>query len=383
MDILHRTALLKGLFSYEKKVLLEDKKLAIIPCRFNEILRENEIADCQKLFSPTGFCSLTDDNIRENKDFTYLVFTPRWHSKSNEVILLMHGLNERTWEKYLVWAEYLTEQTGKPVVLFPIAFHMNRTPDSWFNPRAILPWVNQRKEKTKEAVNSTFFNVALSSRISDNPLRFYASGRESVFNLWQLVREIKSGAHPLFAEGTSVNIFAYSIGAMLSQVFMLANPEHLTDDTKLFMFCGGSIFCDMNGSARDILDAKANEQMKDYYINEFTQNSSSHRILPEIYQNDDFEKAFQSMISPESNQAFRENFFLKVKKQIQAISLKKDIVIPTMGIIRALGKSSGDILQEIDFPFPYTHQIPFPSKTDPKQLSGSFLNVFNRAASFL
>ena len=383
MDILRRTILLKGLFSYEKKVLLDDKKLAIIPCRFNEILRENEIADYQKLFSPTGFCTQTDDSIQENKHFNYLVFTPRWKSKSNEVILLMHGLNERTWEKYLVWAEYLAEQTGKPVILFPIAFHMNRTPNSWFNPRAILPWVNQRKEKTKEAVNSTFFNVALSSRISENPLRFYASGRESIFNLWQLIREIKSGTHPLFAEGTSVNIFAYSIGAMLSQVFMLANPDHLTDDTKLFMFCGGSIFCDMNGSARDILDAKANEQMQDYYLNEFSQNSSSHRVLPEIYKNDDFEKAFQSMILPELHRDFRENFFLKLKKQIQAVSLKKDLVIPTMGIIRALGKSSGEILQEVDFPFPYTHQIPFPTKTDPEQLNGSFLNVFNRAASFL
>ena len=99
--------------------------------------------------------------------------------------------------------------------------------------------------------------MALSSRLSQNPLRFYASGRESVYNLWQLVLEIKEGKHPLFKEDTSINLFAYSIVALLSQVLLLANPEKMFNDTRLFMFCGGSILSEMDGNARDIMDKNA------------------------------------------------------------------------------------------------------------------------------
>ena len=93
--------------------------------------------------------------------------------------------------------------------------------------------------------NSTFANVALSSRLSQNPLRFYASGRESVYNMWQLVHEIKNGEHPLFKEDTSINLFAYSIGALLSQVKGLSpctTTVTTSKRTPLFgMRCSGAV----------------------------------------------------------------------------------------------------------------------------------------------
>lgn len=249
MDISLRTKQLNSLFSYDKKTELEESHLEIIPFRFTQTRGASEIDEFQKGLTPTGFCPMTDDRIQENKSFSYAIFTPSGRKKNNEAIILLHGLNERTWEKYLTWAEYLTHTTGKPVILFPIAFHMNRTPGLWANPRAILPWVSKRKEEVANVTNSTFANVALSSRLSQNPLRFYASGRESVYNMWQLVHEIKNGEHPLFKEDTSINLFAYSIGALLSQVLLLANPDKMFTDTRLFMFCGGSIFSEMDGNA--------------------------------------------------------------------------------------------------------------------------------------
>ena len=44
-----------------------------------------------------------DTLIPENRSFSYPVFTPG-NTKSDKVILLLHGLNERSWVKYLVWA---------------------------------------------------------------------------------------------------------------------------------------------------------------------------------------------------------------------------------------------------------------------------------------
>lgn len=89
------------------------------------------------------------------------------------------------------------------------------------------------------------------------PVTLLRLGRESVYNMWQLVHEIKNGEHPLFKEDTSINLFAYSIGALLSQVLLLANPDKMFTDTRLFMFCGGSIFSEMDGNARDIMDKEA------------------------------------------------------------------------------------------------------------------------------
>ena len=47
------------------------------------------------------------------------------------MIIVFHGLNEKKWDKYLPWAYGLATQTGKAVVLFPIAFHMSRAPERW------------------------------------------------------------------------------------------------------------------------------------------------------------------------------------------------------------------------------------------------------------
>lgn len=381
MDIAIRTQQLNSLFSYDKKAELEESRLEILPFRFTQTIGASEIYRFQQELAATEFCPVPDNRISENQSFTYTVFTPSGKEKRDKAIILLHGLNERTWEKYLTWAEYLAKNTGKPVILFPIAFHMNRTPLEWCNPRETLSWANNRKKEVEDPGSSTFANVALSSRLSKNPLRFYASGRESIYNLWQLVLEIKNGRHPLFKEDTSINLFAYSIGALLSQVLLLANPEKMFTDTRLFMFCGGSIFSEMNGNARDIMDKTAFDSLQQYYRNDFLEQ----RSLPNSFHNDFLEQAFKAMIREDVLQDYRENFFLRACNRIRAVSLKKDIVMPTGGVIKALGKISSKILEEIDFPFQYSHQMPFPlrSKTDPGLINQSFLNVFGKAAAFL
>lgn len=381
MDIVTRTKELNRLFSYEKKAEIKENHLEIIPYRFIQREGDDEIVTFQRELATTSFCMETDDCIGENRSFSYIVFSPQRNARCDNAIILLHGLNERSWEKYLTWAEYLALSTGKPVVLFPIAFHMNRTPAGWLNPRETMPWATKRAQEVSNLCNSTFVNVALSSRISRHPLRFYVSGRESAHNLCQLIREIKQGTHPLFKENTGIDIFAYSIGALLAQVLLLANPDKMFTDSRLFMFCGGSIFNKMNGNARDILDKDAHDRLMHYYSRDFIENRSA--TVPASFRNDSLEQAFKAMIRPDCMADFRETFFSRARHRIRAISLKKDVVIPTTGIIGALGRISGKILEELDFPFSYTHQIPFPPKMNPTLLRQAFLSVFDRAASFL
>ncbi|MDF9831103.1 DUF6051 family protein [Parabacteroides sp. PF5-6] len=382
MDLFRRNQELNQLFSYNQKAVVEENRLEIIPFRFAQVMGSSEINALQKELATTDFCHLTDDHIEENKSFVYTCFVPSSQERYKEAIILLHGLNERSWNKYLTWAEYLAKETNRPVILFPIAFHMNRSPGLWSNPRQILPWVAKRKEAFNNNANLTFANLALSWRISHTPLRFYASGRESVFNLCQLVQEIHNGEHPLFFPGASVNLFAYSIGALLSQVLLLANPDELFSHTRLFMFCGGSIFSEMNGNARDIMDKESYERMTSFYLNDFLHQNN----LPHRSPGDRLEKAFKAMIRPDFMREERESFFRQACHRIKAISLKKDIVVPTAGIIKALGKTSGKILEELDFAFPYSHQTPFPMHhpaVDKEEVNKAFESVLGKAALFL
>jgi hypothetical protein len=68
------------------------------------------------------------------------------------------------------------------------------------------------------------------------------------------MNEIRRGKHPLLAKSCKVDIFAYSIGALMSQVLLSSDVEGHFDHSKLFMFCGGALFNEMNGSSRMIMD---------------------------------------------------------------------------------------------------------------------------------
>ncbi|MFN8135918.1 MAG: DUF6051 family protein [Bacteroidales bacterium] len=196
----------------------------------------------QKLRTHSVFNNMPDKSIAENRFFRYPVFKPADTRKQRQAILLLHGLNERNWNKYLVWAHYLAIKTGRPVILFPIAFHMNRSPEAWSNPRVMSPVLLERRRRLGADPMSTFANVALSERLCEDPLRFYTSGQQSAADIVQLAGQLNRGEHPLFEKGTTIDIFAYSIGAFLSQILFLGNPSGLFTNARLFLFCGGAFF---------------------------------------------------------------------------------------------------------------------------------------------
>lgn len=353
---------------------------------FEEILGKREILNDMKKCVTPSFFNKTDDNIAENLTFDYPVVEPEnttrlLQGKYNSVILLFHGLNERNWDKYYSWAEYIANHTGKPVLLFPIAFHMNRSPKDWSNPRAMQPYVINEMSHDPQSFHLTFLNFALSLRIKADPYRFYLAGRETINNVCQLVEQIKRGEHPLIDSTASLDIFAYSIGALLSQVMFLANPNNYFTKSKLFMFCGGSIFDQMNGDSKMIMDRSSFMSLVDYYRNRFLFYKFENRLKGDL-----LELAFLSHIDYSINREYREGFYEACSSRIKVISLKKDRVVPTNGIKSALGKEYSNCLEELDFPFEYSHEMPFPPeglRVDPKVRSYWFEKVFSKASEFL
>lgn len=319
------------------------------------------------------------DTVTENSSFLYPVFIPKKKYNSENAILLLHGLNERNWSKYLTWAEYLCQKTGKAVILFPIAFHINRSPQHWSNPRMLQAVYDLRRKRNGDDRMLSFANVALSERISENPYRFYSSGRQSLSDIENLIFSIKNGQHPLFPENTQIDVFAYSIGAFLSQIAFLTNNGGLFSDARLFMFCGGSIFSEMFGQSRTIMDSKAFDRLYNYYRFEFTPEKEV------ADQNDDALMAFCSMIAPEQDEMKRTSFFETMGQRLGGISLTNDKVIPYKGVEQALGiELAHKRIGLYDFDFQYSHENPFPvNQQNTNALNYAFQTVFSQAADFL
>lgn len=324
-----------------------------------------------------------DEAITENQSFTYHVFTPGTETKYRKAILLLHGLNERNWVKYLAWAYYLAEHTGHPVILFPIAFHMNRSPEAWGNPRMMQPIRARRMQKYGEDPVSTFANVALSERLCEDPLRFYNSGQQSAEDCVVLSRQIGRGEHPLFEKLATVDVFAYSIGAFLAQILFLANPEGLFSGSKLFLFCGGAFFNEMNGVSKLIMDKQAFERLLNFYVHEITRGTDASEPIADFMKKTRLGEAFLAMLAPGMMQNFREDRFRQICDKIQAVSLSNDKVIPAHQIVAALGEGSD--IEIMDFPFGYSHETPFPLNNSFQFpfVDEAFEKVFSKAACFL
>ena len=331
----------------------------------------------------SGLYPIPDELISENQSFTYPVFINSNAEANKHAILLLHGLNERSWSKYMVWAYYLSLHTRCTVILFPIAFHMNRSPESWGNPRAMMPILTNRKQRLGEVAMSSVANVALSERLDEDPLRFFTSGQQSAADLAQLTRQIKDGNHAFFKKGTSVDIFAYSIGAFLAQILLIGNPEGLYSDSRLFLFCGGAFFDQMNGVSKLIMDQHAFSMLRKFYINELEHEIKRSDLLANSINRTELGRSFLAMLTATNLKIFREDAFKKMKSRIRTVALEKDTVIPATGVLQAMNHLAD--VEVMDFPYAYSHENPFPvmSGADSLLVDKSFKTLFSKAAAFL
>jgi hypothetical protein len=368
----------------ELKSVFDPKAQEIrIPGSSIRIVSEKFISD----INPEAFLKKDDSSISENISFSYPVYIPE-DKASRKVILLLHGLNERSWVKYLVWAYWLSKLTGSYVVLFPISFHINRSPSSWINPRLMQNVVKERSRGSDEITMSTFANIALSSRLSEEPMRFFNSGYQTAFDIVKLMNQIRSGKNKTIPAGSRVNIFAYSIGAFLSQIMMMGNPDSLFADSKLFMFCGGSVFSNMHGTSKLIMDSMAYNRIYNFYLNDFEKEISHKSPFSEFLKSTQIGMAFRSMIDIARFRSFRESILIKLRDQIRSIALKQDTVIPANGIVNTMIPMTRNKLLPVevwDFKYPYSHENPFPvfNNESSAEVDRSFERLITKAALFL
>ncbi len=298
-------------------------------------------------------------------------------------IILLHGLNERSWTKYIQWGAALAEGTGRPVVLFPHAWHMNRSPQTWIDRHIMTPLVAARTSLLPDTRLTTFVNVALSTRMTVSPQRFMLSGYQTVRDLSAFIASVKSGAMPGIDAGGPVDIFAYSIGALATQVMMLSEPSPLPADSRVMLFSGGSAFCMMNGTSRLIMDSMAFEMLLSFYLGWPSGSGREKRDTFSSLMNDTPEgRAFFAMTSLQRLTAIHGSPFRKWDGRLRAVSLEGDRVIPPGAVREAL---SGADFEAWDAGYPCTHESPFPvlAGDNAGAVDRTFGRLFETAARFL
>lgn len=334
------------------------------------------------------YFELSQGGKDENYHFVYPIITPKGADTFDRAIIFFHGLNERSWDKYLPWAKFLAEKSGRPVVMFPIAYHINRSPKSWSNPRNMREVVSDRSTAVEGGATSTFANAALSTRLEKNPEQFLVSGIQSYYDVLDIVGSIKAGRHPLFSKGAHVDIFAYSIGCFLAEILLLNNSEDIFRDSRLAMFCGGGTFDSMYGISKYIMDEKAYESVMSLNsgkkLRQMGRNFVGAPKSMRFRQNWD---AIGLMMNDGERRSERERLFAHNAHNIYAIALEGDKVMPFKKIIRTLKGRRGDIptrVEVIDFPFEYSHEIPFPTSEEKQMplVNRAFNLVFNNIVNF-
>jgi pimeloyl-ACP methyl ester carboxylesterase len=331
---------------------------------------------------------IRDTEIEENKKFDYFIFVPKKRSAKSEAIFLFHGFNEKNWNKYLSWAQFLAESTGFPIILFPMAFHMNRTLSIWSDKRKMFQLSEKRQQMFPDIVNSSLTNVAISMRLHSCPQRFIWSGLQSYYDIIRFIDDVRAGQHPLFDKKTNFNIVAYSIGCLLAEILKLTNPKNYFSHAKLSLFCGGPVFNRLSPVSKFILDSEANVALYSYMVEHLDKHAQKDRHLYHYIKGAHREgHIFHAMLDYNQNRIFREELMRKVSTDLMAIGLKQDEVIPSYEIINTLQGADRDIpipVDIYDFPFRYNHVSPFPvTEKNKEAIDQEFRRVFTKISDFI
>ena len=323
------------------------------------------------------------DGCEENQTFPYRILAPEGQERAARGVILLHGLNERRWEKYLPWAKALVEGLGVPVFLFPIAFHMERSPALWSEPRPMRQLSRDRQLRLPGLELSYFANSALSSRLHARPERFLWAGLRTLEDLARLSQHIRQGEEPLLAPGARLDFFGYSIGAFISELLLMSDEGGLFSESRLVSFCGGCVLSRQEPLAREILDSAAAQVLRHFLLRELEPLKQVRPELNRLLSEHAAGRAFDLMVSEERLRGEREEALRRVGPRIRAIALQEDRVAPA-GAVADTFAGTGARVDILAPPYAYEHVNPFPAVANLEaDVERSFADTFGRAVEWL
>jgi hypothetical protein len=375
-------------FTSDCREILENSNKVIneaIPQQDGAIGQERDLLE---VTSTMAITRIPDEDIAENNRFKFHVLHDG-EAKADKAIVLLHGFNERTWDKYLPWASFLAASTGAAVIMFPIAFHMNRSPALWSDQHQMRQASQLRKKLFPNITGSSLSNVAISVRMQLNPERFFWSGMQSFRDVCALARGIREGRSPYVSRDASIDFFTYSIGTFLGEVVMFADTEGLFADSKLCAFCGGPVFNRLSPVSKFIIDSEGAISLHSFLVERLEGHIKADPKLGRflIAGTGEAGRGFRSLIDYNVDRERREEKFRSMADRIYAIAMKQDQVEPYYEVLNTLKGADRNIPIKVDvddFLYPCRHEDPFP--VNPKlgdQVDLAFTSVFRRFSDFL
>ena len=279
---------------------------------------EKFVVEKGSFHSSGGQFLLEEDRGEEsNIKFNYPIIQTKG-SDGEKPIIIGHGLNEGDYSKLIPWALELARRLKRPIIIFPLTFHLNRRP-SWWVKRAVVSY-----RKRRHIPYSTPMNAVISERLDLHPERIFLGALQS---FWDVVEFLKSIG--------GADFLGYSLGGFLFLSLLL---EGVPEGSKLVLFCSGSRFEDSRPQSPLIMDQAAAEKVKDFYRNWEPQDNSPPS------------KWFKNLFLGKGDIKIRVN---ALRKNILIIAGRNDKVTPLFSIEENLG-TKADIVLDLGI-----HEVPF------------------------
>lgn len=356
-------------------------------CNSHNVTSEEELSFYSENGIENNSLHIKDIFVKRNRSFNYQILKPKGTGKAKRVVLLFHGFNERDWSKYLPWAKAISDGTESAVVLFPLAFHMQRAPIEWSNTREMFKLSEERKLTYPNIENSSLTNVAISTRLHAMPHRALWSGLQTYNDVLQLMKDIKKDNNKHIDKDAHFDIFSFSVGGFLAQVLKLTNYNNYFEHSKVCLFCSGATFNNQAPSSKFILDSETDAALYAYLVKDIDEIIENDHVLRHYLKGNFMPgKIFYAMLDYNKERAFRESMLKKHQDQFYAISLTKDDIVRPLEIENTLKGANGDIdirIDELDFEYDYIHENPFPVMgVDAKKVDESFEMMFEKVCGF-
>ncbi|MEI7703110.1 MAG: DUF6051 family protein [Deltaproteobacteria bacterium] len=272
-----------------------------------------------------------DCEVRENLDFRYPLLRAPGPERSRHLVVLLHGLNERSFTKYVPWAFHLWRNTGASLALLPLSFHVNRVDPRWG--REVEAHLAARRTVPRNE-DSHPFNCVISGRLDAHPERFFWNGLQSYGDVRDLVGEVRAGRHPHVHPDARVDLVGYSIGGYLALGLLLDDEDGLFRESRAVLFESGAALRATNMSSRLIVDHGCEVALMKLYVR-FTGRLANPRLSHWLREHE-VGRWFRAMAGDESERVFLEARLREIAPRLLAITNRADAVIPGPAVLNTL-----------------------------------------------
>jgi hypothetical protein len=209
----------------------------------------------------------SDESISENITFRYPLVRKRPSSdiaqKRDRVTIVLHGLNEFSYRKYIPWACQILLHTDAPVALFPLTFSITRASSEWVKLKQSI------RTQRQEIENSGQFNAIISERLQARPQRFFWGAIQSYWDIVDLVRLIRANKHPHFAWDARIDFLGFSSGGYLALALLAVNPEGLFSKSRACLFASCVEMRNLGPGSPYTIDRATEKATRDLYVEGF------------------------------------------------------------------------------------------------------------------